>query len=1138
MKRVYCLWLLLMLSVPPGMAQRTYADRSVLASGSWFKISTGGPGVYRVDAALLASLGMSLPVSSNTIRLYGNGGRMLPEQNAIARPDDLLENAIWVDDGGDGQFNGQDYFLFYAPGPDRWFPDPQTGQLRHESNLYSRSGFYFISAGGEGLRVERQPDPGPAQLVPDRFEDYYFHELDSLNFLSSGRQWYGEEFGTGPGQQPSRVFTLPLAGLIPGTPVTVVSDVIGRSVGNPGRMDLRLGNELFYTHTLQPLQGTLYEPVATESRLAATAALAENRLQLTFSFSPGAVNGQGWLNWFEVRCTRLLDMAGLTQLHFRSSATAGQVVEYRLQNPPNGLRTWDVTDPLRPRELFSETGAQGIRFRQREDGPREYLGFGASGYLVPRAVGRVLNQDLHRPVTVGMIIIAHGTLLEEARRLAEHHRQADGLVSIVADVEQVYNEFASGSPDPVALRDFVKMFYDRAGTDSSRRPRYLLLFGDASFDYSNRLPGNTNIVPGWQSPVSLDPLNTYTSDDFFGYLDDQDDINTLVPVPFLDIGIGRMPAGSPEQARVMVDKVIRYRSAAAKGPWRTQFSLVADDEDQNIHLNDAELHAETAGLLAPYLNIQKTYLDAFPQESGTGGSRYPAVNESINSRIFNGTLIWNYSGHGSSQRLAQEAILDQDMVRSWRNDTKLPLFITATCDFAPFDNPLVESIGEQILMRQASGAIALMTTTRLVFAFSNRIMNNNYLRFLLAPDAGGRYLSLGDAVRRSKNFTYQSSSDIVNNRKFTLLGDPALTLGFPVDRVRITTINAIPVAAFTDTLRALNRYTIAGEVVDAAGNPLPGFQGFVYPSVYDKAQRQQTLGNDPGSPVAAFDIRQNLLYNGKVRARDGRFSFTFIVPKDINYQSGRGKLSFYADDGNREAAGFDGGMFIGGLGNGVPDDGAGPAIRAWLNDEKFVNGGLTNETPVLILSLADSSGINTVGTGIGHNLTAVLDGNAARTFVLNDFYEAEEDSYQRGKVRFQLPVLEDGLHSLKVRAWDVFNNPAEVVLEFRVAKREALEIRHVLNYPNPFTTRTQFWFEHNRPSEDLQVTVQVMTVSGKLVKTIAKTINTGGNRSCEVEWDGRDDYGGKLGRGVYIYRLRVRTMDGKSQEKLEKLLIL
>ncbi|MCU0381389.1 MAG: type IX secretion system sortase PorU [Chitinophagaceae bacterium] len=1139
MLRTCCLLLGLTLSVP-ALAQRTYADRSVLASGNWYKIAIRAPGVYKIDASFLSGLGIPIPLSSNTIRLYGNGGKMLPEKNSVARPDDLLENAIWVQDGGDGQFSGQDYFLFYAGGPDGWERDSLNNTYRHRKNLYGGESFYFLTVGGDGLRIPQQLAPGAATSETDRFEEQYFYELDSLNFLSSGKEWYGEEFGTGPGQLPARSFNIPVSGLVPGTPVTVVTDVIARSVGNASRFDVRLNNTLLYQHSLPPLQGTLYEPIATASQQSATTSLTENRLQLNLSFSPGSVNGQGWLNWFEIFCTRELDMSGSPQLIFRGNPVSGpgQVNGYLLKNAAGLQAIWDVTDPIHPRQMIPEPSGSVTRFRDDAPARRTYIAFSGSGFLLPRLVGRVSNQDLHRPQVVGMIILTTASLMGEAQRLAEHHRQAENLVSLVADVEQVYQEFSSGSPDPAALRDFVKMFYDRAGPDSARRPRYLLLFGDASFDYRNRIARNTNLVPAWQNAISLDPLNSYTSDDFFGYLDDGDDINALIPVSYLDVGIGRLPAATPEQARVMVDKVTRYRSAASMGPWRNQFSLVADDEDQNIHLNDAELHAETVGLLSPSLNLQKTYLDAYQQESGTGGSRYPRVNESINSRIYNGTLIWNYSGHGSSQRLAQEAILDLDMVRSWKNENKLPLFITATCDFAPYDNPLVESIGEQILMSQPSGAIALMTTTRLVFAFSNRVMNNNYLRFALQAGPDGKYPSLGDAVRTAKNFTYQSSGDVTNNRKFTLLGDPALTLGFPVDRIRTTSINGTPVGSFTDTLKALNRYTISGEVTDPNGAPLTDFNGFVYPSVYDKSQQLQTLGNDPGSLVTGFTVRQNLLYNGKVKVQNGRFSYTFIVPRDINYQTGKGRLSYYGDNGIREASGFTDELFVGGLGNEVADDGAGPTIRAWLNDEKFVNGGLSNETPVLIISLADSSGINTVGTGIGHNLTAVLDGNAGQTYVLNDFYEAEQDSYQRGKVRFQLPVLEEGTHSIRIRAWDVFNNSNEYVLECRVVKQEELEIKHVLNYPNPFTTRTQFWFEHNRPSENLQVTIQVMTVGGKLVRTIAQTINTGGNRSCEVEWDGRDDYGARLGRGVYIYRLRVRTSDGKSREKLEKLLIL
>jgi len=1139
MKRFFC-FLIVGLLILEAAAQRTYTDNSVLSTGAWFRIAIIDPGVYKVDAAFLTNLGITGPVSSASIRLYGNGGKMLPENNAVSRPDDLLENAILVEDGGDGNFSGSDFFLFYADGPDDWIKDSVNKKFSHQKNLYSRESYYYITISGNGKRIPTQNPPGPGNILVENFDEHYFHELDTINFLSSGKQWYGEEFSATPGRVASRDFTINLPGLLLNTPVFVTSDVIGRSVGQASRFDVRLNNIPLYQHVLQPLPGILYEPVATTSQLSTAINLSEARLTLNFTFSPGSVNGQGWLNWFEIFCMRDLNMTGINQLRFRhwNSVSPGNMVEFVVKNTNPALRIWEVTDPLQPVSMIIQNGTSESRFRNDGSRLREYIAFSGNGFLVPRPLGRISNQNLHRPANAGMIIITTVPLSGEAKRLADHHLQRENLVSIIADINQVYQEFSSGSPDPTAIRDYVKMFYDRAGVDSARRPRYLLLFGDASFDYKNRISGNTNLVPAYQGPFSLDPLTTFTSDDYFGFLDDGDDINRLIPQSYLDIGIGRIPAETAAEAKIITDKIIRYHNPSSLGPWRNQLSFVADDEDQNIHLNDAELHTGLLSTIAPSWNLQKTYLDAFRQESGTGGSRYPQVNESINSRIFTGTLIWNYSGHGGNKRLAQEAILDEEMVSSWRNENKLPLFITATCDFAPYDNPLVKSIGEKILLGQASGGIALMTTTRLVFAFSNRVINNNYLRFAMQRQANGGYLSLGDAVKQTKNFTYQNSGDVINNRKFTLLGDPALTLGFPSASVRTVSINGKPVASFSDTIKALNRYTISAEVTDLNGILLNNFNGSVYPSIYDKVQTVSTLANDPGSSIINFQVQQNQLYNGKIKVVNGKFSYTFIVPKDINYQPGKGRISYYGDDGNKEANGLNTDILIGGLGNEVKDDGDGPAMKAFLNDEKFVNGGLTNETPVLIIKLTDSSGINTVGTGIGHNLTAVVDDNTRETIILNDFYETDQDSYQSGKVRFQLPKLEEGFHRISIKAWDVFNNSSEYLLECQVVKQEAFTIKHVLNYPNPFTTRTQFWFEHNRPGEELQVTVQVMTITGKLVKTIVKTIKNDGNRSSDVEWDGRDDYGGKLGRGVYIYRLRVRGGDGKVQEKLEKLLIL
>jgi hypothetical protein len=647
---------------------------------------------------------------------------------------------------------------------------------------------------------------------------------------------------------------------------------------------------------------------------------------------------------------------------------------------------------------------------------------------------------------------------------------------------------------------------------------------------------NTNFVPAWENNFSLDPLATYASDDFYGFLDDNEDINSGAIINYLDVGIGRVPAKNIEEAKNFVDKVENYFASQSLGPWRNNLTFIADDEDQNLHLQDAEIITTTANTIAPVFNQEKIYLDAFHQESGSGGSSYPQANQAINNQVYNGTLIWNFTGHGGPGRLAEETILDQDIINNWNNPNRLPLFITATCGFGVYDVPGINSAGENILMRPKTGAIALMTTTRVVFAFSNRIMNNNYLQFALQPDASGKYKSLGDAVREAKNYTYQTSGDVTNNRKFTLLGDPALTIAYPVLKVHATKVNGIP-AAQADTISAKEKIIIEGEITDVQGNLLTGFNGNVYPAVFDKPQNVNTLANDPTSLQTSFSTQTNVLFKGKASVNNGRFSFSFKVPKDINYQYGNGKLSLYAENGSQDGNGFFTNLIVGGAGNNIDNDHEGPEIRPYLNDEKFVNGGLTNESPVLIIKLADSSGINTVGTGIGHDIVATLDNDNRQFFILNDFYQGDLNSYQQGVVSFQLPVLEPGIHTLRIKAWDVLNNSREVILDFTVAKDEGLELSHVLNYPNPFTTKTQFWFEHNKPGQDLQVRLQIFTLSGRVIKMIQKTIITAGNRSSELEWDGRDEYGDKVGRGVYLYKLSVTASGKLKKEKIEKLVI-
>ncbi len=1120
-----------------GTAQRIYRSNSVLANGDWYKISVKEAGVYRVNLAMLQSLGVNVSnLQSSSIRLYGNGGQMLPEENTVVPPDDLTENAIQVIDGGDGVLNGNDYFLFYSNGPQQWVNDSTNKRFRHRKNLYSSEAFYFINIGGSGLRIQNRIIGGAPNRVVTSFQDRYFHERDTINFLRSGKEWYGEEFSNTPGSTVTRTFSINVPNLLP-APVQLISNVVARSNGTSSSFLIRVNNTAVAQHTVSPVGTGTYDPVASAHELVASFNASQSTIALQYNYQTGSVNAQGWLNWFELFPQRQLSMNSVDQLLFRDWETVGpgNVAEFRLQGASNNTVVWDITDPLRPQNMTGVLSGNEFRFVNTAERLREYVAFNQQNFLQPAAVGKIANQDLHGASPADYIIVAHPSLLEEAQRLANWHRQNQRLTVLAVSTDQVYHEFGSGYSDPAAIRNFVKMFYDRAGVDTTKRPRYLLLFGDASYDYLNRINGNTNFVPCYESDASLDPLATYTSDDFFGLLDDQDNINRSFPVSLLDIGIGRIPAKTLAEAKSVVDKIIRYHAKESFGPWRNDITLVADDEDNNIHLDDAELHASVIQQNNTF-NVPKIYLDAYRQQSGSGGSRYPDVNQAINNKIFAGTLIWNYSGHGGSRRLAGEAILDQDMVNSWSNPNKLPLFITATCDFAPYDNPLINSLGENILLRERTGAIALMTTTRVVFAFSNRIMNNNYFRQALQPDANGIFPTLGEAVKRAKNFTYQTFGDIINNRKFTLLGDPAVRLGFPTLKVKTTAINnQLPVA---DTLKALDRYTIKGEVTDVAGNRVADFNGNVYPVIYDKVQQIKTIGNDAGSAVADFNQQSNIIFKGKAKVINGEFSYSFVVPKDINYQFGNGKISYYAENGIVDGNGAEATIVVGGASENPVTDNSGPEIKAHLNDEKFVNGGITNEAPVLFLKLSDSSGINTVGTGIGHDLTATLDDDNSQFFVLNDYYEADADSYQQGTVRFQLPVLKEGLHVLKIKAWDVQNNSNEYRLEFRVVKDEDLKLERVYNYPNPFTTRTTFMFEHNRPGDNLQVLIRIFSVSGKIVKTIQRTINNEGNRSFDIEWNGRDDYDAKIGRGVYIYQLEVKDSNGKKQTAMQKLVLL
>ncbi len=1100
-------------------AKRTYAGNSVLRTGKWFKIAVESDGIYQIDYSFLQSIGIDPnTINPKNIRIYGNGGGLLPEANDEFRHDDLVENPIKVVGESDGSFDQNDHILFYGQGPHQWKLDTSTSRFVHINNVYSNASYYFLTTSlGAGKRIQNQSTLSSSDVTTSQFDFLAYHEEEWVNLIQTGREWYGEDFEI----TTSRDFGFTISNVVSTTPVYLKYEVAARSLLGETDFTINAGGQSSIC-SIAKVPNSFEAQYARSCSNTMTFSLLGSSLNVNVRYAKDNTS-LAWLNYIEINARSSLKLSG-DQMTFRDLQTVGnQKTKFNLTG--TGLTVWEITDPINvKKQLLS-----GNSFTIRTDSLREFIAFNSNSYLTPVFIEVVANQNLHGKGPVDMLIITHTNFKTEADDLADFHR-GRGLKVLVTTPIEIYNEFSSGKQDVSAIRDFVKMFYDRGNNNSE--PDYLLLIGGGSYDFKDRLSGNSNYIPAYQSYSSLNPVSSFTTDDFYGFLDDDEGGNITDNI-LLDIAIGRLPVRTAQEAAGMINKIKNYASQATFGNWRNVVAFIADDEDSNTHLNTAEDMAKFLVENHPVYNIDKIYFDSYNQVATPGGNRYPAVVTAINNRVFSGALILNYTGHGGINGWAHERVLDIAMINSWENFDKLPLFVTATCEFSRYDDPGKNAAGVELLLNPKGGAIGLMTTVRLVYSSSNANINNSFFNNAFEP-INGRMPTMGEVIMSAKN----SSNTGINNRKFLLLGDPAITLNYPKYNVETSTINQRSVLdTIPDTLNALSKVTITG-YVENNGSKLTNFNGVVYPTVYDKPQKIQTLKNDAGSKITNFDLRRNIIYRGKASVINGDFSFTFIVPKDISYQFGNGRISYYTEDGNNDGNGFHDDFIIGGTASEYAQDGQGPEIDIFMNDEKFVYGGITDANPTLLVKLFDESGINTVGNGIGHDITSVVDGDTKQTYVLNEFYESALDDYQRGEVNYPLSDLEDGNHALKVKAWDVHNNSGESITEFVVVNSAELALDHVLNYPNPFTTHTTFNFEHNRPGVELKVQVQIYTVSGKIIKTINSVINSDGYRVDNIEWDGLDEYGDKIGKGVYIYKVNVSSSDGYAANKFEKLVIL
>ncbi|MCC9166655.1 type IX secretion system sortase PorU [Pontibacter harenae] len=1124
--------------------QGSFTTASVLSTGNWYKLAVTNSGIYKIDKTVLQALGINpQQLDPRKIQIYGNGGGMLPQSNAALRPDDLIENAIEVVGESDGRFDDSDYVLFYAQGPHTWQFDQNQQLFKHNYNIYSDSAFYFLRVDFEaGKRITSRGQTVGATQTITSFNDRQFCEKDIKNMVFSGREWYGEEFSS---FTTSREVSFQASDLIPGSAVKLTAALMANSATNCS-FSLKLNGQQLGSITI-PNRGTFdYHPEGVDR--VNTYSINQQQLgtgavlKTTIEFNTGGSSTSlGYLNSLVLNTKRQLKLYG-DQSSFRSLASlAAPISTFRISGTTNATSVWDVTNSQQPLKQET-TGTTDISFSAPTSILREFVAFNQSSSLKPIALGKVANQSLHSENldgTLDFVIVAHPQFLQEANRLAQHRRQQQKMNVLVVTPSQIYNEFSSGAQDVTAIRDFMRMLYSRS-TKPSGEPLYLLLFGDTSYDYKNRIYNNTNFVPVYQSRQSLHPITSYSSEDYYGFLDENEGEweETSLGDHLLDIGIGRLPAKTATEAATMVNKIIAYESPEHFGKWRSQISLVADDGDNYEHQNDAEFLANYMQQEHPDYYANKVYLDLYPQTGVASGQRSPEATAAVDKAVEQGSLILNYTGHGNEISWAKEQLLTPAQISAWRNSQKLTFMLTATCEFGRYDDPARSSGAELALLQPQGGAVGLITTTRPVYSNGNRALNRNFFKSVFTP-TNGRMPCLGDLVLLTKNNSITdnvSGSRGVNNRNFTLLSDPSMQLAYPDAEAIITHINGR--AATTDTLSALGKITIAGQVQQSSGTMLSNFNGNIRVTVYEKEQTRTTYADEASQPVPVKQ-RDLVIYDGQASVANGVFQSSFVVPKDINYTYGTGKISLYATSDKQDALGSNTSIVIGGTAKTAATDNVPPTIKLYMNDESFVFGGATNADVMLLVKLNDESGINTAGLGIGHEITAVLDGKTDNLVTLNDYYTSDKDSYQSGTISYPLKGLAAGRHTLKVKAWDTHNNSAEEYIEFIVSNDNNFSLYHVLNHPNPFSTNTRFHFDHNRAGEDIEVQIQIYTISGKLIKTLETTSYASKAHIAELSWDGRDEYNDVLARGVYIYKLNVRSkQDGSKTSKFEKLVIL
>ncbi len=1118
------------------------AAETPLREGHWARLSVTRTGVHKVTFAALREAGIANPAE---IRLFGRGGAMLSE---VLEDNSLQLTPVPV-------YVADEAIYFYAMGMTEWTPEVSQQTFRHQQNIYSNKGYYLATDRTDlpARSIKSQETPKATETdVRTSFLAHELHEQDRHSLRSSGRKLFGEPLGGQP-------LSVPLALPAPLTP-SATGQLTVAYVGLPAEeqpleLTVQLGSETFqdFVHLSEAgssdrtyLAG-IYHAKRFATALPASSQSVDVRLQVSPAGRPA------YLDYVSLVAPVALEYGGKGQLTFRNfSATPGAVAQHRIgvSGAASALQLWGRTAEGRVMSLPMEAGDKAVTFTGAvTDGagsPVEYTLFALTDAYPVEQVVALSHGGVRLDTVPDYLMITTEALRPAAERLATYHREHSGLRVQVVTQQELFDEYNGGTPDATAYRLMLwnyKQRYEAKHGAGSYHP-LLLLMGDGAYDnrkvsqdWSARDFQLTEFLLTYQGDNSTN-IYSYSTDDYFGLLS-EGQRGVGIGAQTLSVGIGRLPVRTLGEAEAVVDKIIRYDSEQVPGVWRTRACYVADNMDGYSHLSQADRIAQQMERLQPELMISKVYMDAYAHKNVGGRTSVPEAHRKLMDELQKGLLLLDYTGHGGPAAWSDEQILTQaDIVRF--DYPHLPVWITATCDFTNYDHPQT-SAGESAMLNPTSGAIALYTTTRVVMDIANEQMNNALHESLFTPQADGFLRPMGIVMRDAKNELIRV--DTTNKLNFFLLGDPALRLRMPAYETVITELAGVSLDELSKgeavALHAMDSVQVRGYVASSQGVVQGDFTGRLFVTIFDaKAPVKTHIDNAPDKDpekITSFEDYPGMLYAGIAEVKEGHFDFSFVVPKDLPYSGGNGKINLYAYSDAKggdpyEAMGVSHAICVKpGAGEHSVVDTIPPEIRElYLGHPNFSMENPIGSTPLFVATLADASGINLSGTGVGHNMTLVVDGREDLTFNLNSSYTASEMEAGVGRVLYLLPELPDGDHTATFTVWDVCNNVTEQSFAFRVRAGQAPTVVESRARPGVLTADDPLIVEvyNNAPGVEVDVTIELYDYRGALIALSPQMVaRSGYDTPALIRWEPKLQSGGALLPGLYIYRLRMTQGD-------------